>query len=669
MANSTSRSGKRPPRLTDDAPLSTDASFPAAHSEDEIDTMEPDSVMASGFKEEEDTPVGEELAPTGPSDDALVFDAEPGVDADAGETFVGELPQDDGVGTESPVEKTEILSIPSEDESKVPILTIETPDGQVSDVDIMKDKFVLGRAPDCDAVITDSLVSRHHAILEKRQDGWYIIDQNSGNGTYLNDERIKEELLYDGDVIGIGDAVATFIAPGTTGDQAPRLDATQMLPQSSLDVPSDGTGLTSATLGLSSKKKKKLILLAVALLALVAIAIVAKIVLTPPAPKGPSPQEIAARQKAKAQAEARTEFEKVKRLAKNEQWEEALPLVTKVASVLPEDKTVKEYQQSIEMEVTSQKAMDTAQSFLEKKDFENAMAALGKVSSDSSKAEDAQKLKKIIDDAILTDKQEKARTAIEEKRWDDAIAIADSILMSYPDDSIANEIKANATEEKKKSEFKPHRGKTKPTHHVNRPKKPKYLLMGQALASYKNEKLDDALSQASSSGVSADGVKILRRFQSFYKQGMEWSRNPGESAKAIKFLTKAVALDRKLSGGKGKLSNTIKKKLAKVYFFQGVDAHTRKKYPLAYASFTSALKYNRDLSQAKKRLSDLEIEAKRLYETAYVIKGSSPEKAISTCKTVMGMVKKSNIYYGKCKKLINRIRGPMGDSSDDSGGF
>ncbi len=663
MANSTSRSGRRPPRSGDADRVSTDESFPAADAEDEIDTIdEPDSVMVSDASDEEN----EDFEPTGPSDDALVFDG-PAAEADAGETFVGELPTDD-VGSESPVEKTEILAVPSENDTKVPVLTIETPDGQISDVDIMKDKFVLGRAPDCDAVIPDSLVSRHHAIVEKREDGWYIVDQNSGNGTYLNDERIRDELLYDGDVIGIGDAVATFVAPGTTADQAPRLDATQMLPQSSV-LPSEGTGLTSATMGPGSNKKKKLILLALVLFALVAVGIVAKMILTPPKPKGPTPQEIAAQAKAKAQAEARREFDKVKVLAKNEKWKEALPIITKIASVLPNDKTVKEYKESIEMEAAAEKSMETAQALMEKKDFQGAMAALTKVSPDSGQAEDAQKLKKIIDDALLTDKLEKAGKILEEKQWDEAIAMADSILVSFPDNEAATEIKNRALEEKEKSK----RHIKKPgKHHPKKPPKPKhakYLLMGQALASYKNEKLDDALSQASSSGVSADGVKVLRMFQSLYKKGMEWSRNPGESAKAIKYLTKAIALDKKLSGGRGKISDTIKKKLAKVYFLQGVDAHTRKKYPLAFNSFTSALRYNSGLNQARKRLGDLEIEAKKLYETAYVIKGSSPEKAVSTCKTVMGMVKKRVIYYSKCKKLIGRIRGPMGDTSDDSGGF
>lgn len=677
MSNSTSRSGRRPPRSEDDDHVSTDESFPAAHAEDEIDTIEPDSLMVpddmkpspSGFREEEDTPVGEELNPTGPADDALVFDGDPAAEENAGETFVGELPLDDDDSNGPLVEKTEILSVPTEGDSKVPVLTIETPDGQVSDVDIMKDKFILGRAPDCDAVIPDSLVSRHHSIVEKREDGWYIVDQNSGNGTYLNDERIREELLYDGDVIGIGDAVATFLAPGTSADQAPRLDATQMLPQSSLEIPSDGTGLTSASYAPASNKRKKLILIGVMVVALIAVAVVVKLVLVPPKPQGPTKQQIAAQAKAKAQAEARTEFEKVKKLAKGEQWKEALVLVAKVAAVLPEDKTVKEYKENIEMEAAAEKSMETAQALMDKKDFEGAMAALTKISSESSQAEDAEKIKKVIDDALLTDKLDKARKALDEKQWDDALAVADSILMSFPDNEIADEIKTKAEEGKSKSSRPTKKGKK---HHTKKPKpkaKPKYLLMGQALASYKSEKLDDALSQASSSGVSADGVKVLRRFQSFYKQGMEWARNSSESPKAIKFLIKAVALDKKLSGGRGKLTDTIRKKLAKVYFLQGVDAHTRKKFPLAYSSFRSALKYNSGLNQARKRLGDLEIEAKKLYETAYVIKGSSPEKAISTCKTVMGMVKKKNIYYSKCKKLTGRIRGPMGDSGDDSGGF
>ena len=297
------------------------------------------------------------------------------------------------------------------------------------------------------------------------------------------------------------------------------------------------------------------------------------------------------------------------------------------------------------------------------------MASLAKMPAGSMQLEEAERLKKTIDESRLEVQLQDAGAALSEKRYDDALAVADEVLRAFPDNEAAAEIKRKAEDGRGKV-AKPTPVRKKRRKRITKPKpppKPKYLLVGKALDLYRAEKVDDALSQASGAGVSAEGVKTLRRFQSFYKQGMEMSRNVGRSAKAIQFLTKALALDKKLSGGKGQVTTNLKKKLAKVYFLQGVDAHTRKKFPLAFTSFTNAKKYNPGLSQAAKRLNDLEIEAKKLFETSYVIKGSSPEKAVSHCKTVMGMVKKSNVYYGKCKKLIAKIRGPLGSTGDGAG--
>ena len=42
-----------------------------------------------------------------------------------------------------------------------------------------------------DVVLEESVISRIHAKLERRQDGYFITDQNSTNGTYVNGERLE----------------------------------------------------------------------------------------------------------------------------------------------------------------------------------------------------------------------------------------------------------------------------------------------------------------------------------------------------------------------------------------------------------------------------------------------------------------------------------------------
>ncbi|MBI2195003.1 MAG: FHA domain-containing protein [Planctomycetes bacterium] len=53
-------------------------------------------------------------------------------------------------------------------------------------------------------------MSRVHARIEKRQDGWYVLDLDSRNGTVVNGKRITEIRLKSGDEITFGKMQAVF---------------------------------------------------------------------------------------------------------------------------------------------------------------------------------------------------------------------------------------------------------------------------------------------------------------------------------------------------------------------------------------------------------------------------------------------------------------------------
>jgi pSer/pThr/pTyr-binding forkhead associated (FHA) protein len=59
--------------------------------------------------------------------------------------------------------------------------------------------------------LTDRSVSRPHARLEHRKDGFYLVDLESANGTLLNDVQVQAPaVLKDGDVISVGETRLTF---------------------------------------------------------------------------------------------------------------------------------------------------------------------------------------------------------------------------------------------------------------------------------------------------------------------------------------------------------------------------------------------------------------------------------------------------------------------------
>jgi adenylate cyclase len=71
--------------------------------------------------------------------------------------------------------------------------------------------FRVGRSEKNNLVLVDDLASRTHAMLQCANDGVYITDCGSSNGTFVNGARISSPLiLRSGDQIKIGHKVLTF---------------------------------------------------------------------------------------------------------------------------------------------------------------------------------------------------------------------------------------------------------------------------------------------------------------------------------------------------------------------------------------------------------------------------------------------------------------------------
>ena len=55
-------------------------------------------------------------------------------------------------------------------------------------------------------------VSRDHALLVRRGDGYYLDDCGSLNGTYVNRQRVESHRLDDGDELQIGKYKLTYLS-------------------------------------------------------------------------------------------------------------------------------------------------------------------------------------------------------------------------------------------------------------------------------------------------------------------------------------------------------------------------------------------------------------------------------------------------------------------------
>lgn len=63
----------------------------------------------------------------------------------------------------------------------------------------------IGRAEACQIRLDDTYISSFHARIFRREDGWYVEDLGSTNGTYLNQRRVTSPAeLRAGDKLKIG---------------------------------------------------------------------------------------------------------------------------------------------------------------------------------------------------------------------------------------------------------------------------------------------------------------------------------------------------------------------------------------------------------------------------------------------------------------------------------
>ncbi|MFL5845208.1 MAG: FHA domain-containing protein [Solirubrobacteraceae bacterium] len=111
-------------------------------------------------------------------------------------------------------ETGELIAVDLEDvvASEGAALVIRTGGGRVGEsFPLQGERVSVGRRPESDVFLDDVTVSRDHALLVHRTDGWHLDDLGSLNGTYVNRERIESRKLSDGDELQVGKYKLTFL--------------------------------------------------------------------------------------------------------------------------------------------------------------------------------------------------------------------------------------------------------------------------------------------------------------------------------------------------------------------------------------------------------------------------------------------------------------------------
>ncbi len=68
------------------------------------------------------------------------------------------------------------------------------------------EEALVGREANCNVVVSHPSVSRRHAVIKRKQDVFFVVDQGSANGTFVDSKRIVDAAIKDGCVIRFGSA-------------------------------------------------------------------------------------------------------------------------------------------------------------------------------------------------------------------------------------------------------------------------------------------------------------------------------------------------------------------------------------------------------------------------------------------------------------------------------
>jgi sigma-B regulation protein RsbU (phosphoserine phosphatase) len=114
--------------------------------------------------------------------------------------------------------------------------------------------FSVGRKVDKDLVIADPRVSRDHALIVLEDEGFFLVDQGSKHGTFVNGERIQRQKLERNDRLEFGarDSTYAIFNPAHSTSNTAREFLSQI---SGIQISQEATDLEKLTLFLEAARK------------------------------------------------------------------------------------------------------------------------------------------------------------------------------------------------------------------------------------------------------------------------------------------------------------------------------------------------------------------------------------------------------------------------------
>jgi pSer/pThr/pTyr-binding forkhead associated (FHA) protein len=483
-------------------------------------------------------------------------------------------------------------------------------------------EMTIGRAPGCSVILTDASVSREHGRLLRDGDAYIVVDQRSANGTFLNGQRIDRGRLRSGDEVGFGNTRFRFLE---IGDVFKPVDA------------SGAPILPGAKLGpwqrLRANPNFKAMVVSIGML-VVAIAVTVTILGVRYARSGSGKRSERIFEYYLSGVDA----------FKRRQWADAKTQFAIVVGLDPTHEKGQAYLREISKEMSYEQQLAAARASREAGDLAQAYAQASSI-TDSVYTHEAKELVRGID-AELDARVALARTKLQAGDANAALEELRAVEAVRPGRPEVLALRDRATQVVEGGAGPGTRSSPEPLEPSSasrlapRPAPKRQPPTGTARSGgsgpvrratdlFAGGDVEGALDALEGAGDSNE-VKVLRakleKFAEVYNSALEEHRAK-RAKSAIKQLKKAKAFEAKITGGGSKVTGEIDKRLADMYYVQGISAYLEGRLPEAYRSFKTALSHKADHGPAARKLDDLAVKAKEAFEAGYRAKDTEPEEA------------------------------------------
>ncbi len=523
---------------------------------------------------------------------------------------------------------------------------------------LLEREVSIGRTAGNTIALNDASVSRDHARLLRDGERYFLVDQRSGNGTFVNGERVSRARVRSGDEIGFGNALFRFIESD---------DAFRALDGSA--APSRGgarSGLI-ARLRASPYGRSLGISFGIVTASLLVAAIIAVV-------RGGGD----AKEHARRDVIFQYYLEGVESF-KRRDWRVAENKFSILLGLDPTYARGLRYVDAITREKRFGEQWEQAVASRQRGDVRQAYA-IASALLDSAYADDAQALLDAID-TELEGQLLRARQALDAGRIDEALNVLTSIELARPGrpDVAAlrdramqqtaagthagdRESQAAATEDRPQDEAvgaadSDEGGDEDASADRVRAGRGGGGVTGRAQQLFVQGQLSDALAQLrQASGRDARVLQAkLQKFDKTFDAALEQVRSKRADA-AIKLLLQARGLESKIAGGRSAYAGQIVQRLADMYYVQGMGQLFSTQLPEAFQSFREAVKFVPGHDKSERRLADLEQKAEGLVAEAESLQSRDPAAAKAKLRTATQIVAPSRPVYRRAKQRLDALR-------------